>query len=223
MGSCHETKSGLGCLRYIFRTRCCRVKHPDLWKEYVFCDSPSAWLEVFFLLTRKSQTFSTVSLVYMALLVALNLVLMRVLRFELGAYRITIGHIATIMAGLWLGPVSGGLCGLAADLLGCLLDGYAVNPIISVGAMLWGILPAVTLRKLADKGRKVQSIGITISVCCTCVLSIIGCTTAGLVLLMGYNFYAIIPGRIALAAIMAVIYSLLANLLYFSPVTKMIR
>ena len=175
------------------------------------------------MLTRKSQTFSTVSLVYMALLVALNLVLMRVLRFELGAYRITIGHIATIMAGLWLGPVSGGLCGLAADLLGCLLDGYAVNPIISVGAILWGILPAVTLRKLADKGRKVQSIGITLSVCCTCVLSIIGCTTAGLVLLMGYNFYAIIPGRIALAAIMAVIYSLLANLLYFSPATKMIR
>ena len=145
------------------------------------------------MLTRKSQTFTTVSLVYMALLVALNLVLMRVLRFELGAYRITIGHIATIMAGLWLGPVSGAICGLAADLLGCLLDGYAVNPII------------------------------TLAVCCTCVLSIIGCTTAGLVLLLGYNFYAIIPGRIALAAIMAVIYSILSNLLYFSPVTKMIR
>ena len=176
-----------------------------------------------FLLTRKSQTFTTVSLVYMALLVALNLVLMRVLRFELGAYRITIGHIATIMAGLWLGPVSGAICGLAADLLGCLLDGYAVNPIITVGAMLWGILPAVALRKMESRGKKAQSLGITLAVCCTCILSIIGCTTAGLVLLLGYNFYAIIPGRIVLAAMMAVIYSILSNLLYFSPVTKMIR
>ena len=89
--------------------------------------------------------------------------------------------------------------------------------------MLWGILPAIVLRKVESRGKKAQSIGITLAVCCTCVLSIIGCTTAGLVLLLGYNFYAIIPGRIALAAIMAVIYSILSNLLYFSPVTKMIR
>ena len=89
--------------------------------------------------------------------------------------------------------------------------------------MLWGILPAIVLRKVESRGKKAQSIGITLSVCGTCILSIIGCTTAGLVLLLGYNFYAIIPGRIVLAAMMAVIYSILSNLLYFSPVTKMIR
>ncbi len=166
--------------------------------------------------------FTTISLVYMALLVALNLVLMRVLRIELGAYRITVGYIATIMAGIWLGPLPGAVCGLTADLLGCLIDGYAVNPLISLSAMVWGIVPAFTLRALSAGNRKARTAGIVVSVSVTSFVCILFLTTAGLVMI-GYNLAAILPGRALEALCAAVIYSVLTCVLYFSPVTALIR
>ena len=68
------------------------------------------------------------NLVFMALLVAMQLVLTRVLVLDLGPYRITVGTVCTVLAGLWMGPVAGGVCGLCADIVGCFLKGYAVNP-----------------------------------------------------------------------------------------------
>ena len=44
----------------------------------------------------------------MALLVAMQLVLTRVLVLDLGPYRITVGTVCTVLAGLWMGPVAGG-------------------------------------------------------------------------------------------------------------------
>ena len=61
------------------------------------------------------------NLVFMALLVAMQLVLTRVLVLDLGPYRITVGTVCTVLAGLWMGPVAGGVCGLCADIVGCFL------------------------------------------------------------------------------------------------------
>ena len=44
----------------------------------------------------------------------------------------------------------------------------------------------------------------------------------GLVLFQGYNFYAILPGRIVQFVIMIPIYCVLTCLMYFSPITAMI-
>ena len=77
-------------------------------------------------------------MVFMALLIVMHLVLTRVLVIDLGAYRISVGSVCTILAGLWLGPVAGGVCGLCADIIGCFMKGYAVNPFITVAAILWG-------------------------------------------------------------------------------------
>ena len=41
----------------------------------------------------------------------------------------------------WMGPVAGGVCGLCADIVGCFLKGYAVNPFITLASILWGVLP----------------------------------------------------------------------------------
>ena len=51
-------------------------------------------------------------LVYLSLMVALQILLTRLLVIDMGAYRISFGSVATILAGLWLGPVAGGVCGL---------------------------------------------------------------------------------------------------------------
>lgn len=171
----------------------------------------------------QKSLWNTRTLVFMALIVAMHLVLTRVLVIELGAYRISVGSVCTILAGLWMGPVAGGICGLAADLLGCLMKGYAVNPLITVAAILWGVVPALfhpLFAKTTSKGKK--SAWISLSVVITAVFSSLIFTTAGLVLIMGYNFYAIMPGRLVQFCVMIPIYCVLTCMLYLSPLTGIV-
>ena len=158
----------------------------------------------------------------MALLVAMHLVLTRVLVIDLGAYRISVGSVCTILAGLWLGPVAGGVCGFASDIIGCFMKGYAVNPFITVAAILWGVLPALVRPLIANKKKTGKTVGICVSIVVTAILSSLVLTTAGLVIMLGYNFYAIMPGRLIQFAIMIPIYCVLTCLLYLSPLTAMV-
>ena len=48
---------------------------------------------------KNKQTWSVKTLVFLALLVAIQLVLSRVLVIDLGVYRITLGTVATVLAG----------------------------------------------------------------------------------------------------------------------------
>lgn len=170
---------------------------------------------------RKSY-WNVKTLVFMALLVAMHLVLTRVLVIELGAYRISVGSVCTILAGLWLGPVAGGVSGFAADIIGCFMKGYAINPLITVAAVLWGVVPALIKPLWASKSKKAKTVGMTVSVVITAVFSSLVFTTAGLVLFMGYPFLAIMPGRLVQFVIMIPIYCVLTCLLYFSPLTSMV-
>lgn len=171
---------------------------------------------------QKKQTWNVKTLVFMALLVAMHLVLTRVLVIDLGAYRISVGSVCTILAGLWLGPVAGGVCGFASDIIGCFMKGYAVNPFITVAAILWGVIPALVRPLIANKKKTGKTVGICVSIVVTAILSSLVLTTAGLVIMLGYNFYAIMPGRLIQFAIMIPIYCVLTCLLYFSPLTAMV-
>ena len=171
---------------------------------------------------QKKQTWNVKTLVFMALLVAMHLVLTRVLVIDLGAYRISVGSVCTILAGLWLGPVAGGVCGFASDIIVCFMKGYAVNPFITVAAILWGVLPALVRPLIANKKKTGKTVGICVSIVVTAILSSLVLTTAGLVIMLGYNFYAIMPGRLIQFAIMIPIYCVLTCLLYFSPLTAMV-
>ena len=169
----------------------------------------------------KKMTWDTRTLVFLGLLVAMQIVLVRLVVIDLGSYRITIGSVCTILAGLWFGPVAGGVSGLLSDILGCILKGYAINPLITVAAILWGVIPAL-MRPLMT-GSKVKKTGMLwLSVVVTSILATLVFTTAGLVLLLGYNFYAIMPGRIVQWAIMTPIYCVLTSVLYYSPLTNMV-
>ena len=158
----------------------------------------------------------------MALLIAMHLVLTRVLVIDLGAYRISVGSVTTILAGLWLGPVAGGVCGLCADVIGCFMKGYAVNPFITVAAMLYGILPALAKPLFVNRKKAGKTVGICVSIVVTSAISSLVLTTAGLVIMLGYNFYAIMPGRLVQFAILIPVYCVLTCLLYFSPLTAMV-
>lgn len=98
-----------------------------------------------------------------ALLIALNIILERVLslRIPLGGVegmRIGIGTLPVILAGVFMGPLAGGLVGGIGDLVG-----YFVNPIgpymphFTMTAALRGIIPGLIIL-LAVRGR--QEVGI---------------------------------------------------------------
>lgn len=171
---------------------------------------------------KNKQYWNVKTLVFMALLVAMHLVLTRVFVIDLGAYRISVGSVSTILAGLWLGPVAGGVCGFCSDIIGCFMKGYAVNPFITVAAILWGVIPALVKPLLVNRKKTVKTVGICASIVVTAILSSLVFTTAGLVIIMGYNFYAILPGRLVQFVIMIPIYCVLTCLMYFSPLTALV-
>ena len=93
---------------------------------------------------RYRTVWCTYTLVSLSALTAIYLILSRFLAINIGGFgRIQLGVIARIMAGIWFGPFAGAVCGLASDLLGCLIQGYAVNPLITFAAILWGVIPAL--------------------------------------------------------------------------------
>jgi ECF transporter S component (folate family) len=78
--------------------------------------------------------------VYAALLSALSIVFGKYLAFNVGEYlRFSFENLPIIFAGLAFGPIIGAVVGTVADLLGCLLVGYEINPLVTVGAAVIGL------------------------------------------------------------------------------------
>ena len=83
-------------------------------------------------------------LAYAGVLVAMNILLSRVFTINLGtSIRINFSAAPVFLAGIWFGPFIGGLTGIAADLMGCVVSGYAPFPLITVSTCLWGVIPGL--------------------------------------------------------------------------------
>ncbi len=75
-----------------------------------------------------------------AFLASLSIVLGKYLAINLGdTIRISYENLPLLFAGLYFGPITGMLVGIVADLLGCVLVGYSINPIITLGAAVIGL------------------------------------------------------------------------------------
>ena len=57
--------------------------------------------------------------------------------------RISFENLPIILAGLVLGPLAGAMTGAVADLVGCLVYGYSINPWITLGAASVGLVAGV--------------------------------------------------------------------------------
>lgn len=79
--------------------------------------------------------------VTLAMLVAISIILGKYLAINGGnVMRFSLESMPIILAGMAFGPVAGGLVGAVADLVGCLMVGYTINPTITVGAAVIGII-----------------------------------------------------------------------------------
>ena len=85
-------------------------------------------------------------LVAAAVLAAMSLILGKFLQIPnpvSNLFRISFENLPLIIAGVCFGPWVGGMVGAVADLVGCLLYGYVINPVITMGAVAVGIASGV--------------------------------------------------------------------------------
>lgn len=126
--------------------------------------------EVFFMnSTNKTATVQSLRLfgntrvlVISALFIAMSIVLGKVLAFNIGtSIRISFENLPLLMAGIFFGPFIGAAVGAGADLIGCLMVGYAINPVITLGAASIGFvagLISILLSKLPPMPRTAMSV-----------------------------------------------------------------
>ncbi len=89
-----------------------------------------------------------------AMLAALSIVLGKYLAISTPIFRFSFENLPVLMAGIFFGPVVGGMVGAVADLVGCLMVGYDINVIVTLGATLIGVLSGVIARIGTRGGQK---------------------------------------------------------------------
>lgn len=92
---------------------------------------------------------SALTLAVLGILVALSIVLGKVLSVTVGAFRVSLENLPVILAAVWFGPVAGMAVGVLADVVGSLLVGFVINPMITVGAGAVGLVAGVAFKVFA--------------------------------------------------------------------------
>ena len=88
------------------------------------------------------------TLTMLALLVAMSIVFSWVLSISTGFVRFNLGSLPVLLAALLFGPGAGFVVGVVADMIGGVLAGYAINPLIMLGAGAIGLVAGLAWRKL---------------------------------------------------------------------------
>lgn len=85
------------------------------------------------------------------LLASIAFVLKLYLSFTTFDLRITFYEIPILIGSIFLGPVLGGIIGLASDFAYISLAGFPFSFILAFSAVLWGVLPGLFLKKVSLK------------------------------------------------------------------------
>lgn len=80
-------------------------------------------------------------IVFMGIMIALDVLAVRFLSFEIPTMRVGLGFLAIMIAAMYLGPVRAGIVGLIADLLGFVLFGKGIfMPGFTISALVNGLI-----------------------------------------------------------------------------------
>ena len=103
----------------------------------------------------------------LAMLAAISIICGKYLAIRGGdILRFSFENLPIIFAGLTFGPISGILVGVVADLVGCVMVGYTINPIVTVGAAAIGCVAGicrVLLRKVGKNSVFVTIVSVTLA------------------------------------------------------------
>ena len=149
-----------------------------------------------------------------AMLTAISIVCGKYLAINLGnVIRISFENLPIIFAGMAFGPVSGILCGVSADLIGCILVGYGINPLVTIGAAVIGLISGVIPRIFK---RLPLSISVSLTVLLSHLIGSVLIKTVGLAAYYDMPLYVLMLWRLLNyllvgAADGALVYVLLRN------------
>ena len=90
------------------------------------------------------------TLTMLALLIAMSIVFSRVLSISTGFVRFNLGSLPVLLAAVVFGPGAGFAVGAVADIIGGVLAGYAINPLITLGAGAIGLVAGFAWQKLSS-------------------------------------------------------------------------
>ncbi len=112
---------------------------------------------------RKKVVFGSLKImVAAALLAAMSIVCGKYLKIPVGdIMRFSFENLPILLAGMAFGSVVGVITGVLADLVGCFMVGYAINPIVTIGAAVIGLLGGLVY-KLCEKLPLIIKILITV-------------------------------------------------------------
>lgn len=97
---------------------------------------------------------TTKQIVLMALMTALSIVLGKFLALNFtDMIRVSFENLPIILSAVILGPVRGAIVALVSDLLGCFLRGYAINPVVTVGAVTLALIVGLLFKYLPIKSK----------------------------------------------------------------------
>ena len=158
------------------------------------------------------------TIVFAAVLVAMNLVLSRVLAINIGStLRITVSATPIYLASLWFGPLVGGICGGLGDLL----QGYAPNPLILVSSVLAGVIPAV-FKKYVFRD-KVNTWKIAVMLIVHGIVGSLGFTVVGLHVYYATPWSVLYATRVIQTIALTIANTILVSVLYQSALTTYVN
>lgn len=97
--------------------------------------------------SRKRLSGNLQLLAVAAFLAALSIVCGKYLAFSVGnVLRFSFENLPILLAGMMFGPIVGMTVGVVADLIGCVMVAYPINPIVTLGAACIGLLSGILFR-----------------------------------------------------------------------------
>ena len=101
----------------------------------------------------ETKIITTKQIVFMALMVALSIVFGKFLALNFtDMIRVSFENLPIILAAIILGPARGAIVALVADLLGCLLRGYVINPAVTIGAVVFALVVGIVFKYIPTRG-----------------------------------------------------------------------
>lgn len=166
------------------------------------------------------KKWNTKSIAMMGLLVALQIVASKFLSLKLtDSLRLSISDSFIILAGIWFGPFSGMLVGILSDILGCVISGMGILPLLTVAPAVVGLL-AGAAAPIFKGAKNIWSYGIAIAG--ISMLTSVLYRSWAFSHYYGAPFISYLVPRFLQACVLIVLNTIVVYTLYHSPVTRMV-
>lgn len=159
-----------------------------------------------------------------ALFAAISFICGKFLAFNIGdTIRFSFENLPLILTGFLFGPTVGAVTAITADIVGCLLRGYAINPILTFAATFIGFFSGLLFNSLKNTKLPVR---VAISVVFCHIIGSVIIKTVGLSVWFGYPFFLTLIERtinylVVLAAELPILILIIKNKQFMGEISKL--